>query len=401
MELLKGVRVIDLTSVLMGPYATQTLGDYGADVIKIEAPKGDVTRQIGPALNEGMGPVFLNVNRNKRSVALDLKLPAGRGALLKLAETADILLYNIRPQAMERLGLGYDVFNAINPRIIYAGVFGFGQEGPYAKKAAYDDLIQGASTIASLMTVSGSERPRYVPSAMADRVVGLFAVSGTLAALHRRNVTGKGTKIDFPMFETMVSFIVADHMGGLTFDPPLDRGGYARQLSPYRRPYKTSDGYICALIYTDKQWDAFARLMGTEAEYREDPRRTSIGQRVRHIDELYSELENELVNKTTAEWMHLLTEADIPVLPMHDLDTIFDDPHLSAIDFFPITEHPTEGRLRTIRFPAKYSGEIVADRPAPTYGEHGVNVMKEAGFTDKEIAELIDAGALGRAAPGA
>ncbi len=395
MDLLKGVTVIDLTSVLMGPYATQTLGDYGADVIKIEAPGGDVTRQIGPARNEGMGPVFLNVNRNKRSLAVDLKMPAGRDAVLRLAAKADVVVYNIRPQAMDRLGLGYEAFRSVNPGIVYAGLYGFGEEGPYAGKAAYDDLIQGASTLASLMTVSGSERPRYVPSAMADRVVGLFATTGILAALHRRGVTGEGTKIEFPMFETMVSFVVADHMGGLTYDPALDAGGYGRQLSPYRRPYRTMDGYVCALIYTDKQWAAFARLLGTEEAFGSDPRRATIGTRAHNVDQLYSELEAEFLKRTTAEWVAVLDEHDIPVLPMHDLKSIFEDEHLKACDFFPWLDHPSEGRIRAIRFPARYHGEAAQDRPVPLYGEHSAEILAEAGFGDDQIAELLQSGAVG------
>ena len=395
MDLLKGVKIIDLTSVLMGPYATQTLGDFGADIIKIEAPGGDVTRQIGPANNAGMGPVFLNANRNKRSVALDLKHPEGRQVLLRLISQSDVLIYNIRPQAMDRLGLGYDTLREVNPRLIYAGVFGFGQSGPYAAKAAYDDLIQGASTIAALMTVSGSDVPRYVPSAMADRVVGLFAAAGIGAALNKVRTTGEGLKIDFPMFETMVSFILADHLGGLTFDPPLDRGGYGRQLSPYRRPYRTSDGYVCALIYTDKQWAAFAKLLGTEEVFAQDPRRTTISSRLQHIDAIYAELEAEFVKRPTAEWIQLLTDYDIPVLPMHDLESIFDDAHLAAIDFFPYQDHPTEGRIRSIRFPATANCELRRDLPAPSYGQHSDQILREFGFSDEEVRTLRSNLALG------
>lgn len=395
MGMLQGVKILDLTSVLMGPYASQTLGDYGADIIKVEAPGGDITRQIGPVRNDGMGPVFLNANRNKRSIALDLKHPKGREALLRLARTADVVLYNIRPQAMERLGLGYAAFQAENPGIIYAGVFGFSQDGPYARKPAYDDLIQGASTIASLMTASGSDRPRYVPNAMADRTVGLFAVTGILAALHQRTRTGEGTRLDFPMFETMVSFIMSDHMGGQTFDPPLDKGGYGRQLSPYRRPFQTSDGYICTLIYTDKQWQSYARATGQEAAMSADPRLQSMGSRLKDIDAIYAELEAQFLERSTAEWTQLLTDADIPTLPMHSLETIFDDEHLAAVDFFPVIDHPTEGKLRTIRFPVNSSNADLPDQPAPTYGQHSVEILREAGYSDAAIAELTAEGAAG------
>lgn len=393
-NLLKGVRVLDLTSVLMGPYATQMLGDYGADVIKVEAPGGDVTRQIGPSRNQGMGPVFLHANRNKRSIGIDLKSDGGRAALLKLVETADILVYNLRPQAMERLGLGYDAIRGINPRIVYAGLFGFGQDGPYAAKAAYDDLIQGASTLSALMASSGSDRPRYVPSAIADRIVGLYAVGGILAALHRRQSTGTGTRIDFPMFETMVSFTLGDHMGGLTYSPPLDGGGYARQLSPYRRPYKTSDGYVCALIYNDKQWNAFAKALHREKEFAEDPRRASIATRLRHIDALYEELETEFARRTTQEWTELLDRHDIPVMPMHDLTTIFGDAHLQAVGLFRDVDHPSEGPIRTLRTPVSCDDEGDADRPAPLYGQHGREILSEAGFDGGTIDRLISTGAV-------
>src|SRR5438874_770764 len=245
---LEGIKIVDMTTVLMGPYATQMLGDYGADVIKIESLEGDVTRLIGPTRHPGMGPVFLNTNISKRSIALDLKKPARRDAVLRLIASADVLVYNVRPQAMARLQLGYDVVSKINPRLIYAGVFGFGQDGPYAAKPAYDDLIQGATALPALMAQTGDGVPRYVPNALVDRIVGLTAVGAICASLVHRDRTGRGQRLDIPMFETMAGFVMGDHMGGLTYEPPLDRGGYARHLSRDRRPYKTSDGYICVIV---------------------------------------------------------------------------------------------------------------------------------------------------------
>ncbi|MGY3345323.1 crotonobetainyl-CoA:carnitine CoA-transferase CaiB-like acyl-CoA transferase [Bradyrhizobium sp. USDA 4459] len=233
---LKGIKVVDMTTVLMGPYATQMLGDYGADVIKVESLDGDVTRLIGPMRHTGMGPVFLNTNRSKRSICLDLKKPAGRDAVLRLLKDADVLVYNVRPQAMARLQLGYDVVSAINPRLVYAGVFGFGQDGPYAAKPAYDDLIQGATALPALMAQTGDGVPRYVPNALVDRIVGLTAVGAICASLVHRDRTGRGQRVDIPMFETMAGFVMGDHMGGLTYEPPLDKGGYARHLSRDRRP---------------------------------------------------------------------------------------------------------------------------------------------------------------------
>jgi crotonobetainyl-CoA:carnitine CoA-transferase CaiB-like acyl-CoA transferase len=392
LDLLKGVRVLDLTSILMGPYATQILGDYGADVIKVEAPGGDATRKIGPVRHEGMGPVFLNANRNKRSLAIDLKAPEGRAVLLRLAADIDVVICNIRPKAMARLGLTYEVFREINPRIIYASVVGFGSDGPYSGKPAYDDLIQGASTMAALMQMAGNDGPRYVPTAAADRIVGLFAVSAILAALHHRAVTGVGLSLEVPMFETMVSFVMGDHMGGQTFDPPLDEGGYKRQLSIHRRPQKTRDGYICALIYSDKQWEAFARLTGNSEKFGQDQRYASISSRASNIDYIYSELNAEFLKKTTAEWYRLLEAADIPVLPMHDLTSIYDDPHLHARDFFRLVEHPSEGPIRTIRFPVECGPHPTEDRPVPLHGEHSLEILREAAFTQAEIEALFASG---------
>src|SRR5215211_4388646 len=367
---LKGIKVIDMTTVLMGPYATQMLGDYGADVIKVESLDGDVTRQIGPTRHPGMGPVFLNTNRSKRSICLDLKKPAGRDAVLRLIQRADVLVYNVRPQAMARLQLGYDVVAKINPRLIYAGVFGFGQEGPYAAKPAYDDLIQGATALPALMAQTSDGVPRYVPNALVDRIVGLTAVGAICASLVHRDKTGQGQRVDIPMFETMASFVMGDHMGGLTYDPPLDKGGYARHLSPDRRPYKTSDGYICVIVYNDKQWENFFRAT--------------------NIDAVYAELARILETKSTAEWTAILDKADVPVMPMHDLESLLQDPHIVATNFFPVIDHPTEGRIRNMKVAAKWSDTPVdPKRLAPRLSEHSREILQEAGFSPEEIAAMV------------
>lgn len=392
---LAGTRILDLTSVVMGPSATQMLGDMGADVVKVEPPEGDVVRQIGPQRNAGMGAYFLNANRNKRSICLNLKDPAGRDALLRLADTADILTYNIRPQAMARLGLDYDTLAARNPRLIYAGLFGFGQDGPYAARPAYDDLIQGASVMSALIAQAGDGTPRYVPSAVADRVVGLAAVGAICATLVNRNQTGLGQRVDIPMFETMVGFVLGDHLGGLTFDPPLDGGGYARQLSPERRPYRTRDGHICAVIYNDKQWGNFLRAIGREDLPRDDPRFATYANRQSNVDFVYGELGRIFAERTTAEWMELLDRADVPAMPMHDFDSIFDDPHLKQTGFFETVEHPTEGRVRSMRLSARWSRTPVATRRlAPRQGQDGAAILREAGFADDEIAALAERRAL-------
>ncbi len=389
---LQGVKVIDMTSVLMGPYATQTLGDYGADVIKVEPPDGDITRQIGPARHANMGPVFLNANRSKRSISLDLKKPAGRDALLRLAATADVLAYNVRPQAMARLKLDYESVAAVNPRIVYAGLFGFGQDGPYAAKPAYDDLLQGSSGLSHLIARAGDGTPRYVPTALADRVVGLSAVGAILASLLHRDRTGQGQRVDIPMFETMVGFVMGDHLGGLTFEPPLDQGGYARHMSPDRRPYQTSDGYISVIIYNDKQWNSFFEVTGRD-DLRADPMFATFAGRLANIDKVYGEVGRILVTRSTAEWMKLLVDGDIPVMPVHDLVSILDDPHLVDTNFFPITEHPTEGAIRSMRVATAWSKTPAApSRLAPGLGEQSREILGEAGFNADEITQLVNDG---------
>jgi crotonobetainyl-CoA:carnitine CoA-transferase CaiB-like acyl-CoA transferase len=386
---LQGIKVIDMTTVLMGPYATQMLGDYGADVIKVETIEGDVTRLIGPTRHAGMGPVFLNTNRNKRSICLDLKKPAGRDAVLRLIATADVLLYNVRPQAMARLNLGYEVVSKINPRLIYAGVFGFGQDGPYAAKPAYDDLIQGATGLPALMAQTGDGTPRYVPNALVDRIVGLTAVGAVCASLVHRDRSGRGQRVDIPMFETMTSFVMGDHMGGLTYEPPLDKGGYARHLSRDRRPYKTKDGYLAVIVYNDKQWQNFFEATGRD-DLRANPKFATFAGRAGNIDTVYAELARIFETRTSAEWLELLTKADIPVMPMHDLESILDDPHLVATGYFPVVEHPTEGPIRSMKVSATWS-ETPAEtaRLAPRLNEHGEAILREAGFSADEIANLV------------
>jgi crotonobetainyl-CoA:carnitine CoA-transferase CaiB-like acyl-CoA transferase len=396
---LQGVKVIDMTSVLMGPYATQMLGDYGADVIKIESPDGDVTRQIGPMRHPGMGPVFLNTNRSKRSLCIDLKKDAGRDALLRLVATADVLVYNIRPQAMARLNLGYEVLAQLNPRLVYAGVFGFGQDGPYAKKAAYDDLIQGATALPFLTAKVGDGTPRYVPNALVDRIVGLTAVGAILASVVHRDRTGQGQRVDIPMFETMASFMMGDHLGGLTYEPPLDKGGYARHLSPDRRPYQTSDGYICAMVYNDKQWLSFLSAVGRD-DLLKNPMYMTFAQRAVNIDVVLAELSKIFLTRTTAEWIRLLDDADVPSLPMHSLESMLTDPHLAATDFFPVVQHPTEGAIRNMKVSATWSKTPVeTPRLGPALGEQGAEILAEVGYSPEQIAKLSSDGVIKTPSP--
>jgi crotonobetainyl-CoA:carnitine CoA-transferase CaiB-like acyl-CoA transferase len=390
---LVGVRVVDMTSILMGPYAAQLLGDMGADVIKVEAPVGDMVRDLGPMQNPRMGSLYLHVNRSKRGLVLDLKQPAGLEAVKKLLATADVLLYNVRPQAMARLGLGYDVVHKINPRLLYVGTFGFGQDGPYAAKPAFDDLIQGAIGLPSLIKQAGSDVPRYVPSNIVDRTVGLYAVTSLCAALFHREKTGRGQKIDIPMFETMISHLLSDHIGGQTFDPPNGPPGYPRLLASERRPYKTADGFVCAVIYSDKQWASFFKAIGRSEIFENDPRFLNLTVRTQHINDLQALAAKIFLERTTNAWLALLDQADIPTMPLHTLETIFEDPHLKAVNMFEWTEHPTEGRVRRVAVPTTWTdSQPTPGRPAPQLGEHSAEILKELGYSNAEISSLISQG---------
>jgi crotonobetainyl-CoA:carnitine CoA-transferase CaiB-like acyl-CoA transferase len=387
------VRIVDLTTVVMGPFATQILADLGADVVKVEAPEGDVLRHIAPMRHPGMGHIFLHHNRNKRSIVLDLKQPRGRDALLRLARTGDVLVYNVRPQAMRRLRLSYEEVAAVNPRIIYVGAYGYGEGGRYAGQPAYDDLIQGRAGLPHLLLEAGADRPRYVPTAISDRITGLATVNAVTAALYCRERTGKGQAVEVPMFETLAHMVMGDHMGGRTFDPPMEPYRYERMLAPHRAPYATKDGYVCVLVYNDKHWRSFFRLIGREQMFETDRRFSSQEARSRNIAEVYEFVAGEMVKRTSAEWLRLLMEADIPVTPLNSVDDVMDDPHLAESGFYVATAHPTEGKLRTMAAPGRWSatppGEL---RPAPRLGEHSAEILREAGYTKAEIDALIAAG---------
>ena len=390
---LDGVRVLDLTTVVMGPYATQILADFGADVVKVEPPEGDIMRYAWPFRSKGMGHIFLNANRNKRGIVLDLKKPEAREACLALAKRADVLVYNIRPQAMARLRLGYEDLKAINPRIIYVGCFGYSQAGPYAAKAAYDDLIQGAAGLPWLSREAGAETPRYTPVIIADRSVGLHTANAVCAALYARERTGRGQRVDVPMFESLLQSVLGEHLGGYTFVPQLGEGGYRRMLTPYRRPYETRDGYLCALIYNDKHWRAFFELVG-RADLEADPRFASAEGRSQNFDVVYSFVADEMAKHTTAYWLEALERADIPVQRMNSLEDILRDPHLAAIGYFTPVEHPSEGTLLSMKVPSEWSETPPAyRRHAPRFGEHTREVLREAGYSDAAIDAMAKSGA--------
>lgn len=387
---LASVRIIDLTGVVMGPFATQILASLGADVIKIEPPEGDNMRHVGPMRNVGMGHIFLHANRGKRSVVLDLKKPSAREALLRIAESADVLISNMRPAAMARLGLDYDSVRARNPRIVYVNCCGFGQSGPYARRPAYDDLIQGAACIPWLMQASGSEAPCYAPITLADRVTGLHAVYAVTSALYARERTGEGQSVEVPMFEAMTQFVLGDHMAGLSFDPQLGDPGYKRLLTSHRRPYATRDGHLCVLIYNDKQWKSFFAAIGEPERFDNDERFSTHTSRARHIDAVYAWVAAVMLTRRTAQWRELLDAADIPNMPMNSLQDILADPHLRAVGFVREESHPTEGTIRTLATPTRWSGTPPGEpAPAPRLGEHTAEVLREAGLSGEQINAII------------
>jgi crotonobetainyl-CoA:carnitine CoA-transferase CaiB-like acyl-CoA transferase len=374
---LAGVRIIDLTTVAMGPYATQILGDMGAEVIKVESPEGDVFRYAAPQRNPGMGAAFLNLNRNKRSIAMDLKRLDEREKLIELVRGADVFVYNVRPQSMRKLGLDYETLSKVNPRIIYCGTYGFSEKGPYAGQPAFDDIIQAMSGIAALQGHNGDEGPEYMNTIIADKAAGLTAAYAIAMALYERERSGVGQAIEVPMFETIVSFTLLEHMAGETFVPAVDSMGYERVLSPNRKPYRTKDGYIGLLPYTTAQWQRFFTVAGEDA-LAADPRVTDASKRSQSINALYAELARIVATKTTDEWVALLKDADIPMTPVRTPDDLLKDPHLAAVEFFREVDHPSEGRMRTLGIPVTFSRTPGAVRTLPpNLNEHREEILKE------------------------
>jgi crotonobetainyl-CoA:carnitine CoA-transferase CaiB-like acyl-CoA transferase len=390
---LAGVRIVDLTTVVLGPYATQMLGDLGADVIKVEGPEGDTTRHTGPRRNPRMASLFLGTNRNKRSIVLDIKVPAARDVLLRLIDTADVFVHNVRPQKLAKLGFGSDALLARRPRLIYAAIHGWREDGPYGGRPAYDDVIQGFAGVAGLMETLTGE-PRYMPTILADKTCGLMATQAILAALFHRQNTGRGQVVEIPMFETMVSYLMIEHLYGHTFDPPKGDMGYARVLAPWRRPYRTADGRICMLAYTDRQWRRFWQAAG-RPEMMDDPRFVDLAARTRHIDDVYRLAGEALAARTSREWLALFDEIEIPAGPVNALADLPNDPHLAAIGFFRHVNHPTEGAIVMPDIPLRFSDSPAEiSRLPPCFGEHGREILGELGLTSESIDALAAAGAL-------
>ena len=405
---LKGVRIVDLTAVVFGAYATQILGDMGADVIKVEAPSptggggagGDIMRWPGH-LPEGaapdLGPIFLTINRNKRSVLLDLGTAEGREALLKIVATADVLTSNIRYAAMKKLGLAYEDVKAVKPDIIFVHAAGYGSDGPYAGLPAYDDLIQAGSGAADLLgRMDGDPKPRYIPTIMADKVSGLFMVQAVTAALFHKARTGEGQFVEVPMLEAVTSFVLAEHFYDHVYDPPTGQWTHGRITNPDRRPYRTKDSHIGLLPYSDKQWEQFFELAGRLDDYKNDPRFNNYKARTIHIRELYAMIEETTETKTTEEWLALLKPLSIPAVKMNRLDDLQDDPHLKAVDFFMRFDHPHAGPYFALKPPVRFMASPSSiRRHPPRLGEQTAEVLREAGMSEAEILALAGDAAKG------
>src|SRR5688572_7427570 len=390
---LEGVRVVDLTSVVVGPLCTQILADHGADVIKVESKSGDLVRVMnGKSVTHGMGAKFLHLNRNKRSIVLDLKHPAGREALKKLLTRADVMIWNNRPRSMARMKLSYDDVRAVNPKIIYCGMFGFGQDGRYRDKPAYDTIIQGSAGMAALHHRAMGE-PRFVPMVVADKVTGLIAVQMITMALYRRAQTGEGCSIEIPMFENLAKFVLEEHMYLKTFVPALGETGDPRLIDPLNKPVPTRDGWICISANTNDQVFAFFEAIG-RPELKTDPRFSTVPARFANVKEYFEIRIASLKAKTTAEWLEIFDRADIPATPYHTLDSLLEDPHLADAGFFELKDHPTEGKTRVMRLPNKWSSGARREwNPAPKLGQHSVGILREIGCGEADIEAMIGTGA--------
>jgi len=384
---LQGVKIVDLTTVVMGPFATQILAELGAEVIKVEPLNGDNMRDVGPMKSPKMGHLHLHLNRGKRGIALDLKHPKGLEIIKKLIAEADVLIYNVRPQAMARLGLAYEDVLAINPKIIYVGAYGYSEKGPRAGQAAYDDLIQGATGVPWLVSRGGQDSPRYVPLNFADRVTGLHAVYAVTAALFQRERSGVGQAVEVPMFEAISHFVLGDHMAGLTFQPERGPSGYERLK--HRRVYQTSDGFVCALVYNEGQWTRFWNEIG-EPEMMRDPKFVTHSARAQNIGKIYDLLEKIIIEKPTEYWINFFQKIDVPVAKMNRVDDLLADEHLVKSGFFIPEDHPSEGSLYAMRTPTSWSRTSPSQKTsAPLLGQHTREVLQNLNFSDQEIDDLI------------
>jgi crotonobetainyl-CoA:carnitine CoA-transferase CaiB-like acyl-CoA transferase len=383
---LKGIRILDLTTVLFGPFGTQTLGDWGAEIIKVESLTGDTWRTSGVFRNRGMSGQFMAVNRNKRSIALDLKHPEGKEVLRRLIPTVDALVSNIRPAGLARLGFSYEACQELNPRIVYATAVGFGQDGPWRARPAFDEIIQAASGFASAMGTD--EEPVFVPSLVGDKICGMALTSAVTAALLHRERTGEGQMVEVPMLETLAAFNSIEMFGGIAFVPPTGPAGYKRMKA--RRPVRTKDGWLTMLPYSGDNWCAFFQAVGHPECIEEFSVRDPVA-RARNIDRIYDRMREIAVTRTTAEWEELLLSIDVPHTAFTRLSEVAEQPHLKAVDLLQKVEHPTEGTLLQARPPARFSASPAkVRRLAPRLGEHTREVLQEVGYSERDINELVE-----------
>lgn len=385
---LQGIRVLDLTAVVLGPFATQTLGDWGADVIKVEPLIGDTARNSGVFRNRGMASVFLQINRNKRSIAMDLKSDDGKEVLRRLIPTIDVLVSNIRPAGMSRLGFGYDTCKALNPRLIYAVATGFGQDGPWRARPAFDEIIQASSGFASAMGdgLGSGDAPQFMPSLVADKLTGMAMVQAICAALFHRERSGEGQMLEVPMLETLSAFNSVDMMGGMAFEPPIGPPGYKRMRE--RKPARTKDGWITMTPYSSANWCQFFEAVG-RPELIQELEITDPVKRMQNIDVVYAKMREIALTRTTREWEELLLSIDVPHAGFTRMTDVTQHEHLSAVGMFPVTEHPTEGEIRVARPPTRFASTPAnMRRPVPRLGEHTEDVLREAGFSAEEIAAM-------------
>lgn len=389
---LAGLRVIDASAVVMGPYASQWLGDFGAEVIKVESPQGDSTRHTGPSTEVGMSAVFLGVNRNKKSVVIDLKQSEGQAALLQLIGTADVFVHSMRPQKLGALGLDPDAVRKACPRLVYATLHGFGESGPYGGRPAYDDIIQGLSGSVDLMVKQGGVA-RYIPTIAADKTTGLVAAMAIMAALVQRSSTGQGAHVEVPMFETMAAFNLVEHCYGEHFEPPLAAAGYPRVLADSRRPYRTADGFVCMMPYTDAHWQRFFAAVGVP-ELASDPRFSTMAARTRHVEALYDTMVQFGTGKSTDAWIELCDALEIPAGRVNALVDLKNDPHLKVTGFFSRIDDPAMGQLRFPGVPVLFNGQRPPVATPPRLGADTQAVLLQAGLSAQQVANLVTSGAV-------
>jgi len=386
---LQGVKILDLSTVVLGPYATQLLSDMGADVVKVENGAGDIMRHAGPSPAPGMGAIYMGLNRNKRGILLDLKTADGMEAIRRLVKQSDVFFTNVRMDGLMRLGLGYEDLKKLNEKIIYVHCAGYGADGPYAGKPAYDDLIQAGSGVAELLAIREGGPPRYMPALMADKVSGLHAAYATIAGLYARTQTGKGQFIEAPMFESFTAFNLVENLFGHTFIPPLAQVAYTRSSSPNRKPYQTKDGYIGILPYSDAQWATFFEIGGRPEIMKTDERFITYKARTANINALYELVAEVALTKTSAEWLKLLEDADIPSMNCNTILEAVNDPHLRGTGFIHERQHPAVGPYVAMQHPVKFAGTPADIRiEPPTIGQHTREVLEELGFSQFDAERM-------------